>query len=482
MSLQTRWFGSIRARLLLSLLAALALAAALVGGVIYRNVLHETEALFDYQLRQMALSLRDQGEINPNDAAALGDEDLDFVVQIWRIDGRSVYASRAHRALPSQAVLGLAEVKVDGQRWRSFAVAARDKVIQVAQPVRIRQGLAADAALRGVLPLLLAAPLMAAALWWLITRSLRPLARVARQVAQQDAGTLQPLPAVDLPDEVAPLVAALNALLGRLGEAWAGQRAFVADAAHELRSPLTALKLQAQVLQRLDGAGATTDPSAAQADHTAARQTALASLVAGVDRASRLVEQLLTLARNEPGAATTPAAALQAVDLTALLRQVLADSAAPLAAARGSQVDLVADEAVSVLGDTAALAVLVRNLVDNALRYSPPGGQVRLTLARAPDAGSGPRLMVDDSGPGIPLAERERVFERFVRGQAAVDTTGSGLGLAIVLSIARRHGASVVLEDVPPADLATGDVAPGHAPLGGLRVVVQFSAARQPNT
>ena len=449
MNLQTRWFGSIRARLLLSLLAALALAAALVGGVIYRNVLHETEALFDYQLRQMALSLRDQGEINPNDAAALNDEDLDFVVQIWRIDGRSVYASRAHKALPAQAVLGLAEVKVDGQRWRSFAVSARDKVIQVAQPVRIRQGLAADAALRGVLPLLLAAPLLAAVLWWLISLSLRPLARVARQVALQDAGTLQPLPAVDLPDEVAPLVAALNALLVRLGQAWAGQRAFVADAAHELRSPLTALKLQAQVLQRLDSAGA---------DATT-RRAALDALVAGVDRAGRLVEQLLTLARHEPGAAPhPPAAAAQAVDLPALLRQVLADSAAPLAAARGSQIKLEADEAIHVPGDAAALAVLVRNLVDNALRYSPPGGQVLLRLAGTP---AGPLLTVDDSGPGIPPAERERVFERFVRGAASAEASGSGLGLAIVLSIARRHGASVVLAD---------------APLGGLRVAVQWPA------
>ncbi len=449
MNLQTRWFGSIRARLLLSLLAALALAAALVGGVIYRNVLHETEALFDYQLRQMALSLRDQGEINPNDAAALSDEDLDFVVQIWRIDGRSVYASRAHKALPAQAVLGLAEVKVDGQRWRSFAVSARDKVIQVAQPVRIRQGLAAAAALRGVLPLLLAAPLLAAVLWWLISLSLRPLARVARQVAQQDAGTLQPLPAVDLPDEVAPLVAALNALLVRLGQAWAGQRAFVADAAHELRSPLTALKLQAQVLQRLDSAGA----------DAATRRAALDALVAGVDRAGRLVEQLLTLARHEPGAAPhQPAATPQAVDLPALLRQVLADSAAPLAAARGSQIKLEADEAIHVPGDAAALAVLVRNLVDNALRYSPPGGQVLLRLAGTP---AGPLLTVDDSGPGIPPAERERVFERFVRGAASAEASGSGLGLAIVLSIARRHGASVVLAD---------------APLGGLRVAVQWPA------
>ena len=437
-----RSFSSIRARLLLSLFVALAAAAVLVGGISYRSVLHETEALFDYQLRQMALSLRDQGEVAPNDAAALNDEDLDFVVQIWRIDGRSVYATRAHRALPAQAVLGWAEISVDGQRWRSFAVAARDKVIQVAQPVRIRQGLAADAALRSVLPLLVAAPLMATVLWWLIERSLRPLARVARQVREQDADALVPLPGSDLPDEVAPLVAALNALLDRLALAWAGQRAFVADAAHELRSPLTALKLQVQVLRRTpDDAG---------------RQAALDALVAGVDRASRLVEQLLTLARSEPGA---PAAARVPVALAPLLRQVLAESAAPLATARGSRIELDADDSLQITADPAALTVLVRNLVDNALRYTPAGGQVNLTAS----AGlAGPLLTVDDNGPGIAPADRDRVFERFVRGGGAADSTGSGLGLAIVRAIAHRHGASVSL---------------GESPLGGLRVSLQFGVA-----
>ena len=447
---------SIRARLLLSLLAALAGAAVLVGGLTYRNVLRQTEALFDYQLRQMALSLRDQGEIAPSNAAALQDEDLDFVVQIWQVDGRSVYASRAHQDLPNRTTLGLSEIQVGKARWRSFAVAARDRVIQVAQPVRIREGLAADAALRSVLPLLAAAPLMAALLWWLIERSLRPLARVARQVGEQDATGLTPLPATGLPDEVAPLVTALNALLDRLGGAWASQRAFVADAAHELRSPLTALKLQAQVLRRLGETGApdAKDP-AENAAQIQAFQAALAALIAGVDRASRLVEQLLALARTEPGA---PQPAPQPVALAALLRQVLADSAAPLAASRGSQLVLNADDRLAVPGDGAELQVLVRNLVDNALRYSPPGGQVEITLAASP---AGPQLTVDDSGPGIPEAERERVFERFVRGAASTETPGSGLGLAIVRSIARRHGASVAL---------------GSSPLGGLRVTLQFAA------
>ena len=452
---------SIRARLTLSLLAALALAALVLGGVTYRNVSQEAQALFDYQLRQMALSLRDQGEIAPGQAAAFNDQDLDFVIQIWYQDGRRVYASREPRSLPQRAVMGYADILADGgERWRSFAVAARDRVIQVAQPVRIRQGLAADAALRSVLPLLAMAPLLAAALWWLVAVALRPLRRLAQQVGERDVAALQPLPADHLPDEVAPLVRSLNALLARLGAAIDGQRAFVADAAHELRSPLTALKLQAQMLQR--------------APDEASRSQALATLVTGVDRASRLVAQLLALARSEPGAALPP---LAPVAIRPLVAQVLAD-AAPLAQARGSslalQADSVADDA-TLTADAAALGMLLRNLVDNALRYTPPGGQVRVGLALiAPSAptsaaASAPapaighwQLTVDDSGPGIAPADRERVFERFVRGAAAEGEPGSGLGLAIVRAIALRHGGQVRLLD---------------SALGGLRVEVTLGAS-----
>jgi signal transduction histidine kinase len=232
-------------------------------------------------------------------------------------------------------------------------------------------------------------------------------------------------------------------MLERLGHAFDGQRAFVADAAHELRSPLTALKLQAQLVRR--------------APDEAARAAAIDALVAGVDRATRLVEQLLTLARQEPGAAATP---LQNVVLAPLARQVLAD-AAPLAQARGSTLALQADEQATLQGDPAALAVLLRNLVDNALRYTPAGGRVEVAVVRD---GAAVQLRVDDSGPGIPAAERERVFERFVRGSSAAPETGSGLGLAIVRSIALRHGAMLRLMD---------------SPLGGLRVQLRFGEFRQ---
>ena len=195
--------NSIRGRLLLWLLATLAGAALLMGGLTYRNVLAETETLFDYQLRQMALSLRDQGEIAPGQAGALTDEQLDFVVQIWTVDGRGVYASRAHSSLPERAALGFADITVKGQTWRTFGVATRERVIQVAQPRQIRRQLAATAALHSVLPLLIVAPALALLMWWLAAGTLAPLQRVAVGLTARDEQSLRPLATDGLPLEVA---------------------------------------------------------------------------------------------------------------------------------------------------------------------------------------------------------------------------------------------------------------------------------------
>jgi signal transduction histidine kinase len=401
-------------------------------------VLVEAETLFDYQLRQMALSLRDQGEIAPAQASAMADEQLEFVIQIWTMDGRSIYASRPHGALPSRALLGFADIAVAGQTWRTFSVATPGRVIQVAQPRQVRRELAARAAWRGVLPMLLAAPVMLVLAGALVARALQPLRRVADEVRRRDEQSLAPLSSAGLPDEVAPLVNALNTLLARLQQALGTQRAFVADAAHELRSPLTALRLQLQLQGR--------------ARDEATRAEATQGLAASIDRASRLVEQLLALARNEPGAAAT---VLEPLDLGALVRESLADVQV-LAAQRGSTLELLPGSPVTVQGDRAALTLLVRNLADNALRYSPPGARVELRVLHEDGRAL---LQVDDAGPGIPAAERERVFDRFYR-RASGDEAGSGLGLAIVRSIAERHGADIALAD---------------SPLGGLRVTVRFA-------
>lgn len=432
--------NSLRVRLLAALLAMLALAAAVMGAVTYRNVLAQTESLFDYQLRQMALSLRDQGEIAPDQARAFADEQLDFVIQIWTVDGRSIYGSKPHTDLPARALLGFADVSVDGGTWRTFSVATSERVIQVAQPLQIRQRLAADAALRSVMPLLLLTPAMAVVVWWIAALTLRPLHKVAADVRRRGEQLLEPLPTHELPEEVFPLVNALNALLQRLGQSLDTQRAFVSDAAHELRSPLTALKLQLQLLKR--------------SPDEAARREAMEALSCGIDRAARLVEQLLALARSEPGAA---ASAVERLDLSEVVRQAVADTV-PLAMARGTQIELFADAPVMLRGERMALAALARNLADNAVRYSPPGSHVQLKVAAD---GGVPLLQVDDTGPGIARAERERVFDRFYR-RGGQDEQGTGLGLAIVRSVAARHGAQVELED---------------SPLGGLRVSVRFTGA-----
>jgi signal transduction histidine kinase len=436
---------SIRTRLLVSLLSVVVLSAAVGAGLTYVNVLRETESLFDYQLRQMALSLRDQGFIAPDEAAALANDDFDFVVQIWTADGTRIYVSHPALSLPPRAVLGFTDIRLGDGTWRIFSAATRDRVIQVAQPVSIRRELAVRAALRAVAPILGLAPILAVAIGWSVSVSLRPVRRVAAEVKRRDANALEPVVESGLPAEVSPLIESINALLARLRQSFDAQRAFVSDAAHELRSPLTALKLQLQLLQRSSDA--------------TSRDQAINTLSAGIERATRLVSQLLTLARAEPGGPQEP---LAPTDLAEAARQAAAD-VVPLADAKSIGLALEAQDRCIVEGDAMALRILVRNLADNAVRYTPLGGRVELKLA---DEDGRIVLTVDDSGPGIPASDRERVFDRFYRRvgdeEAGPEVQGSGLGLAIVRSIAQRHGALVQMMD---------------SPLGGLRVVVRFAGA-----
>lgn len=428
---------SIRARLLVALILLVAFVSLLAAIVTYRRVLNETSTLFDYQLRQMALSLRSQVSLAPRVEVPPDQGDTDFVIQIWDLFGARVYLSRPGLPLINQTVLGYADLSVHGQTWRAYGLQTVDGVIQIAQPIQVRERLARAAALRVVVPLLILLPLMIAFVAWIVRRGLLPLRDVTAEVQRRDARSLTPLATDNLPEEIAPLAAELNRLLARLQEAFAVQRAFIADAAHELRSPLTVLRLQLQLLDR--------------APDDAARRTARDSLGAAVDRAIHLVEQLLTLARSDPGEATGD---FDLIDLSAAASRALADTHA-LAAARHIDLSLEHTVAVPVKGDREALRTLARNLVDNAVRYTPPGGSVRVRC-RTADAET--LLEVIDTGPGIAAADRARVFDRFYR-RANANETGTGLGLAIVKAIAARHRARVVLDD---------------APSGGLRVTVSF--------
>ncbi len=427
---------SIRARLLMALLAVVIVTSLLAGLLTYRRVLAETSTLFDYQLRQMALSLRSQIPMAPRLELPPDQADSDFVIQIWNPYGTRVYFSRPGLPLINATALGYADVRVAGGSWRTYGLQTLDGVIQIAQPLRVREAFARGAALRVVIPLLLLLPLLGAAIVGLVGNGLRPLRRVANEVQRRDVHSLTPLATERLPQEVAPLIDALNRLLLRLHAAFQAQRAFVADAAHELRSPLTAVRLELQLLDR--------------APDEAARREARANLGAAVDRAIHLVEQLLTLARSEPR--EEPGEWPQ-VPLEEATADGIADANA-LAVARRIDLGLEAEPA-AVRGDRDSLRILVRNLVDNAVRYTPQGGQVRVSTRQQ---AAGATLEVVDTGPGIPASDRERAFDRFYRRSNAPEG-GSGLGLAIVKAIADRHGAEVRLDD------AAG---------GGLKVTVAF--------
>jgi signal transduction histidine kinase len=428
---------SIRARLLVALFILVALISVLAAGVTYRRVLNETSDLFDYQLRQMALSLRSQISLAPRIEVPPDQGDADFVIQIWDVFGARTYLSRPGLPLINQTVLGYADLSLRGEAWRAYGLQTADGVIQIAQPARVRENLARAAAGRVIVPLLLLLPIMIAAVAWIVNRGLLPLRFVTAEVHRRDVRTLAPLGTLNLPSEIEPLVSELNRLLERLRSAFAVQRAFISDAAHELRSPLTALRLQLQLLDR--------------APDEAARVEARSRLADAIERSIHLVEQLLALARSEPQEALP---ALEAVDLSAAAADAVRDTH-DLALSRHIDLSLDAAPGLQVSGDREALRTLARNLVDNAVRYTPRNGAVQVrTLATSDET----VLEVIDNGPGIPPEDRERVFDRFYR-RAGSQESGTGLGLAIVKAIADRSGARVALSG---------------APGGGLKAAVSF--------
>ena len=432
--------NSIRRRLLLALLSTLAVAMLLGAFATYRTARDEADAIFDYHLRQLALSLRDHVLENALPSALEADaEAQDFAIQVWSEDGVRLYYSHPRQALPDQARLGYATIDTDQGRWRVFGIQQRGHTIQVAQPMRVRDRLALTAALRTVAPFLLLLPVLGVVIWLVVGRGLRPLDAVAQAVTTRSASAPDPLPDQNVPAEVMPLVRSLNDLLVRLRGALDAQRAFIADAAHELRTPLTALQLQVQLSER--------------ATDERERAEALAELKGGLQRLSHSVQQLLTLARQEPGAADRFVASVRLADLAG---RVIGEHLA-LAEAKGIDLGAAAvRDDVVVEGDAQGLGILLANLVSNAIRYTPAGGKVDVSVG---EDGHGPFLEVCDSGRGIPAMERERVFDRFYRREGE-NEAGSGLGLAIVKTIAARHDAAVNLDD---------------AALGGLRVRLQFS-------
>lgn len=426
-------------------LAIVAIAAA-AAAISFSSTLAEAHEVQDNQLRQIGflISRLDAVPASPMAREKAGDVDFDarVVVRFLPTPGGRVVAGHARPPVFSSSLRdGLQTVLVGAEQWRVFVKTNAEGIrVAVAQQTTVRDATARASALRTLMPVLFVVPVLLVLVGVLIRQMFMPLKTLADELGRRDENDLGPLDESGLPSEVWPFVAEINMLLTRMGRALSAQRRFIADAAHELRSPLTAMSLQAE---RLGGASM---PSEAR--------TRLGALSAGLHRTRVLLDQLLTLARSqEPGREAT-----SRVSLRRVIRDVLEDLV-PIAQAKNIDLGVLSDVDGEVEARLVDLKVLAKNLFDNAVRYTPEGGRVDITVRRE---GGRVMLQVDDTGPGIAPQDRERVFDAFYRvlGNGEI---GSGLGLAITRTVADGMQATIELSDA-------------RAPATGLRVLVTFPA------
>ena len=418
---------SIRAKLVFFLVTALILAGVVASVATYYSTRMEFSALFDAQLKHSALELAESGRLDVSAVTLIGQApEQQLTLQVYDAVENRLYINPHARPLTIAETPGFSEFTDDsGQVWRQFAAAVGTRIVQAAQPLAVRKRLAASAALRILQPLLILIAFLAIAIWFVIVQVLQPLNKTARAVALRSPTSLSPLDTQGLPYELKSLVDAINRLMHRLGDSLSAQQRFASDAAHELRTPLAGIKLQAQLLTR------------AKTEEDRAKYGA--RLQQGVTRATRLVEQLLTIARLDPDASKKP---LAQVPLADIVRSV-AEDLSPIAETKHIALTAKAPPVVTALGLPDALRLMIANLTDNALRYTPENGRIEIGLSQ--DAGDA-LITITDNGPGIAPEERERVFERFYRA-LGTKVTGTGLGLAIVQRIVAIHGASIHIED-----------------------------------
>ncbi|WOD14383.1 sensor histidine kinase [Paraburkholderia kirstenboschensis] len=406
------------------------LVVALVAGVFsFLSALDEAHELQDDVLRQVA-ELMDRQRLSPIPPATDtrlkdGNEESRLIVQRLDEGTLSVAGVDAGGVLPLPPVLndGLHTLDVGGETFRVLVrTTAAGERIALAQESGFRNEIARDGALRTVMPFLILVPVLLLIVADLMRKMFLPIATLAREIDQRAERELHPIEDSHLPAEVRPFTVAINRLLARAGQAMESQRRFIADAAHELRSPLTALSLQADRL--------------ANVEMSAPARERLTVLRQGIERGRNLLDQLLTLARAQSVADLQKSL----VSIQSIYRRVLEDLM-PLAEAKHIDIGVEGAQDAQVLVSEVDAIAIVRNLVDNAIRYTPEGGRVDLSVV----TGEGHALLrIQDTGPGIPLAERDRVFDPFYRTLGS-EQVGSGLGLSIVQAIATRIGADIRL-------------------------------------
>lgn len=445
--LKRRVKDSLQIRLSLWLSLAI-LSVALIAGIFaFFSAFNEAHELQDDVLRQIAtlfdrqhLALPQRGDVG---IGADNDPESRVFVQLISAppSGSANRNANTPLALPPNLIDGMQTVSTGNDTYRVLVrTLGSGERLAVAQDTAVRDEIAQNSSLRTLMPFLILVPILLFIVAILVRKIFKPVADLSIEIDQRGEQELHPIPPEPLPAEIRPFVEAINRLLGRVEQAMETQRRFVADAAHELRSPLTALSLQAERLEA--------------AEMSANAHERLNTLRQGIERGRTLLDQLLALARAQ-ALAITPN---NTVSIQQVYRRVLEDLM-PLAEEKGIDIGVVSDLDTQVFANEVDLITLVKNLVDNAIRYTPAGGRVDLRVLVTNGVTT---LVVEDSGPGIPETELERVFDPFYRVLGS-DEVGSGLGLSIVQAIAARIGAKVSLG--PVSDQSRS----------GLRVMVVFS-------
>lgn len=422
---------SLKQRLLVLALAAITLVWLGAAAFTYHDAREEFDEVLDAHLAQSASLLvaqasHDLGELETEHAPLLHKYARRVAFQIW---GKG-YQLRLHSANAPQQPLsneerGFSNTTIDGHHWRVFSSwdESGEYLIQVAERTKVRDELAQDIAGNLLRPLWFALPLLALLLWIAVMRGLHPLDQLTREVAQREPDNLAALDISSAPREVLPLIERLNRLFTRIEASMQKERRFTADAAHELRTPVAAIKAQTQVARAASG--------------EAERIHALDNAILGCDRAAHLIDQLLTLARLD----TLDRSVAEFCRLRAIATATIA-ALAPAALEKGVQLELLAGDETIVHGNAGLLQVLLRNLLDNAVKHTPPGTRVQVNITHEREMVC---LSVSDNGPGIPEQERGKVLERFYR-PVDTQTGGSGLGLSIVQRIAEVHNATLQMQ------------------------------------
>lgn len=426
--LKRRLNESVQLKLSFTLSLSILLAALVAGVFSFASALNEAHELQDDLLRQIAHLMDRQHLVASPANAALDESNEDARVTVQRLGdsppSTPVAAGAGTLPIPANLADGLHTLELDGESFRvmikTFASGER---FAVSQEADFRNEIARDGALRTVMPFLILVPVLLLIVGDLIRKMFRPIATLSKEVDLREEQALHPVQDHHFPVEVRPFAVAINRLLARVDQAMTSQRRFLADAAHELRSPLTALSLQAERL--------------AQAEMSEVARERLAVLRQGIERGRSLVDQLLALAKAQSRTMPAPVP----VSAQHVFRRVLEDLM-PLAEAKHIDIGVEGAKDVEIWTSELDLTLLIRNLVDNAIRYTPERGRVDLSIRAS---GGFAELRIEDNGPGISLAERERVFDAFYRTLGNTHQ-GSGLGLSIVQTIANRIGAKIQLD------------------------------------